>query len=138
MSRRDERSPRHRQLRVGEELRHALAAILERGEVRDPRLGTTPITVTEIRVSSDLRNATIFVTPLGGGGSDEVVEALNHAKAFLRGRLAAAVKLRGAPILSFVADGTFDAAEHIETLLGDPKVARDLTADTTGESDDGS
>lgn len=126
MSRREGKTPSQRQLRVGEELRHALALILERGEVRDPGLAGVSVTVTEIRLGPDLRNATVYVMPLGGGREDAVVEALTRARPFLRRRLADAVKLRYVPDLSFCADPSFDEAEHIEALLRSPAIKRDL------------
>lgn len=123
------RGPSQRQLRVGEEVRHALALILERGELRDPVLVKTPITVTEVRLSPDLKNATCFVTPLGGGDLDavkEVVDALEGAKKFLRHEVVQRVNLRYAPTLHFLHDTTFDTASHIDGLLQQPEVARDL------------
>ncbi|MFB0952401.1 MAG: ribosome-binding factor A, partial [Rhodospirillales bacterium] len=85
MSRQTSRAPTQRQLRVGEEVRHAIASALERGEVRDPAIKGVAITVTEVRLSPDLKNATAYVVPLGGGDASEVVEALNRASGFLRG-----------------------------------------------------
>jgi ribosome-binding factor A len=120
------RQPSARQLRVGEELRHALIEILRRGELRDPELQSAAVTVSEVRVSPDLRAATAFVLPFGGGDAAALVKALNHASPFLRGRLARAVQLRMAPTLHFEPDRSFDAASRIETLLHDPAVARDL------------
>ena len=131
----DTKAPSQRQLRVGEELRHAVAWMLEKGEIRDPGLGSAPITVTEVRVSPDLRNATAYVTPLGGGaGTEAVVEALNRAAPFIRRQVARTVKLRLLPNFVFVADQSFDRAQHIGDLLRDPAVARDLGHD----DDDGS
>lgn len=121
-----ERSPSQRQLRVGEELRHALAAILKRDEVRDPDLQDVPVTVTEVRISPDLRQATAYVMPLGGGEVETVVAALNRARPFLRWRIARAVKLKYAPDIAFSADPSFDSSARIEELLRDPLVARDL------------
>jgi ribosome-binding factor A len=126
MTKREERVQSQRQLKVGEEIRHALAYIMERGELRDPALQGRVITITEVRVSPDLRNATAFVMPLGGGEVDEVVEALRHARPFLRRMVAQAVKLRYVPDLSFQADGSFDAYGRIDALLHRPEVARDL------------
>ncbi len=117
MTRRAGKSPSQRQLRVGEELRHVLAALLERGELRDPGLKGASVTVTEVRISPDLRNATAFVLPLGGGDATAVVAALTRARPFLRRRLARDVKLRYAPDISFQADTSFDSAVHIEALL---------------------
>lgn len=126
-----------RQLRVGEELRHALAAILERDLLDDPALAGRPITVSEVRVSADLANATAFVTPLGGEGLEAVVAGLNRASGFLRRELAAEVELRIMPRLSFQPDRSFDEASSIERLLRRPRVRRDLFAEETGEDDDG-
>jgi ribosome-binding factor A len=135
MNKRNVRAPSQRQLRVGEEVRHALASVLERGEVNDPELANIPITVTEVRISPDLKNATAFVVPLGGmGDTTVIVAALNRIKSFLRHRVAQAVHLRSAPNLSFLADTSFDEAGHINDLLHLPEVARDLKQD----EDDGS
>lgn len=127
MSKRNVRAPSQRQLRVGEEVRHALAHILERGEVRDPDLAGKAITVTEVRISPDLKNATAYVVPLGGiGDVVEITAALNRIKSFLRHRVSQSVHLRSAPNLSFLADTTFDEAGHINDLLHLTEVARDL------------
>ena len=119
--------PSQRQLRVGEELRHTIAQIIERAHFRDPALHDVPITVTEVRVSPDLKNATAFVLPLGGGKTEEVVAALRRATAYFRGQIARAVKLRAVPGLTFEADTSFDYATKISGLLHQPDVARDLT-----------
>ena len=140
MSRRDSRgtgrAPSQRQLRVGEELRHVLAEVLERETLRDPVLSGQPITVTEVRVSPDLRAATAFVIPLGGGGTEAVVEALNGVKSFLRRRIAQAVRLRFVPDLVFKADQSFDEAAKVERLFKNPVVARDL-GEAGSDEDDG-
>ncbi len=124
-----------RQLRVGEELRHALARVLARGELRDPHLLDVNLTVTEVRVSPDLKSATAFVVPLGGGDLEPVIAALNHANAFLRGQLSREVQLRHTPRLSFQADISFDEAAHINAILHHPRVAKDIAFDA--EEDDG-
>ncbi len=121
--------PSQRQLRVGEELRRALAAIFERRELRDPLLSTVPITVTEARLSPDLRHATFFVTPLGGRSADDTIAALVRARAYLRHRLAELVNLKFAPNLSFRLDTSFEEAGRIANLLHSPAVARDLGDD---------
>ncbi len=123
-----------RQLRVGEELRHALAQVLARGELRDPHLVDVSLTVTEVRVSPDLKNAAAFVVPLGGGELEPIVAALNHASSFLRSQLAHEVQLRFTPRLSFQADHSFDEAAHINEILHHPRVAQDVQAET---ADDG-
>lgn len=115
-----------RQLRVGEELRHALSQVLARGELRDPHLVDISLTVTEVRVSPDLKSATAFVVPLGGGDLEAIVAALNHAASFLRGQLGHEVQLRFTPRLSFQADRSFDEAAHINEILHHPKVIRDV------------
>lgn len=129
--------PSQRQLRVGEELRHAMAQIIERAHFRDPVLKDVPITVTEVRVSPDLKNATAYVTPLGGGAVEDVVAALRRAVPYFRGQIARAVKLRAVPGLAFEADTSFEYATKISGLLHQPEVARDLgseseTADEAG------
>ncbi|MDD9876565.1 MAG: 30S ribosome-binding factor RbfA [Magnetovibrio sp.] len=137
MSKGRTKAPSQRQLRVGEELRHALASLLERDEVHDPAVQGVTITITEVRVSPDLKNATAYVIPLGGDADRvaEVIEGLSRAAPYLRRRLAEKVQLRHAPKIGFAADTTFDTAGHIDSLLRDPAVARDLAA---AETDDGS
>lgn len=131
------RAPSQRQLRVGEELRHALARILAEGHLRDPDLVEANLTVTEVRVSPDLSNATAFVTPLGGRELETAVAALNRASGFLRSRLAEAVRLRVAPRLSFEADRSFEHAARIGERLAAERVRRDLeSAPESQEADD--
>jgi ribosome-binding factor A len=127
------KEPTQRQLRVGEELRHALSRILARDELRDPALVDINPTVTEVRVSPDLKNATVFVVPLGGGGLEGAVEALNRAGGYFRSRLAREVALRHAPRITFAPDRSFDEAGRIGEILGRPRVRRDLTG--TGETE---
>jgi ribosome-binding factor A len=117
-----------RQLRVGEEMRHALAEILRDSHLADPDLAGKIITVTEVRVSPDLRNATAFVLPLGGSDTQKVVEAMNRAAGYFRGELGRAVKMQFTPTIRFRADETFEEASRIEKLLHDPVVARDLSS----------
>ena len=121
-----ERVPNQRRLRVGEELRHALTKILREGQSREPALENASITVTEVRMSSDLRNATAFVIPLGGANASQVIEALQRCAAFLKGLVAHEVPLRYTPKLTFALDHSFDEAERIHQLLARPEVARDL------------
>ena len=123
------RAATQRQLRVGEELRHALAQLLCSGELRDPALSDASITVTEVRVSPDLKNATAFVMPLAGANADAIMAALQRSAPFLRGRLARTVELRQAPNLVFAFDHSFDNAARIAALLATPEVARDLHAE---------
>lgn len=134
------RPPSQRQLRVGEELRHALAQLLRPGALNDPALRDANLTVTEVRLSPDLRNATVFVMPLGGAPEPtaiaEILAGLKRSAAFLRGQLARAVGLRFAPNLSFAFDGAFDNAERIAAILHRPEVERDLAADPEQNSDD--
>ena len=115
-----------RQLRVAEELRHALAKIFQEGECRDPALRDTSIAVTEVRMSPDLRNATAFVLPLGGENTPEIIAGLKRSSAFLRRLVAREVPLRYAPRLVFALDGAFAQADRIAALLARPEVARDL------------
>ena len=130
------RGPSQRQLRVGEELRHALAEVLRRGDFRDPELQNLNVTVTEVRISPDLRNATAFITPLGGGQVGETVAAMRRAAAFFRAQIARAIKLRYVPTLSFEADTSFEYADHINRLLHDPEVARDLGGEDLDDDED--
>jgi len=127
-------APTQRQLRVGEEIRHALAHILGRGELRDPALAAAQVTVTEVRVSPDLKSATVFVTPFGGGDASALVKALKRAAPYLRRELAHQAVLRAAPSLRFEADRTFDRATRIDQLLQDQAVARDLADEDDGEA----
>ncbi len=121
------KAPSQRQLRVGEELRHALSRILARGELRDPALVDLNLTITEVRVSPDLKSATAYVVPLGGGGLEAAVVALNRAGGFFRSRLAQEVALRHAPRIAFAPDRSFDEAGRIDAILERPRVRRDLT-----------
>jgi ribosome-binding factor A len=115
-----------RQLRVGELIRHALAEMLTRGDVHDAVIEGHLITVPEVRMSPDLRLATIYVMPLGGRDAKDVVEALDRNKKFLRGEIAHRVNLKFAPEIRFRIDERFDEAERIEKLLRTPAVQRDL------------
>ena len=117
MAKRRANAPSQRQLRVGEEVRLALAWVLERGEIRDPGLQGVTVTVTEVRISPDLRNATAYIVPLGGGDVAPVLAALTRARAFLRRHIATAVRLQFVPNLSFAADNSFDQASRIDGLL---------------------
>jgi len=125
-SRNNRQPPGQRLLRVGEEIRHALAAVFERETFRDPDLANVRITVTEVRPSPDLRHARVYIVPLGGGDSKPVLEGLRRVKPFLRRRNAEMIHMKFLPDLVFSADTTFDQAEHIATLLHRPEVARDL------------
>ena len=120
------RTPSQRVLRVGELIRHALADMLVRGEIHDPMIETHMITVPEVRMTADLRLATVYVMPLGGRDVKEVVAALERNKRFLRGEIARRVNLKFAPDIRFRADERFDEAERIEKLLRTPEVQRDL------------
>jgi ribosome-binding factor A len=122
------RVPSQRQLRVGEELRHALAQLLRPGELRDPALRDANITVTEVRVSPDLKNATAYVMPLAGANADEVMSGLKRSAPYLKAMVAHTVELRQAPNIAFAYDTTFDSAARISELLHSPAVERDLAA----------
>ena len=113
--------PSQRQLRVGEEIRHVLAELFVEGRLHDPELGELRITVTEVKVSPDLQNATAFVVPLGGGDPEALADALNRAAPFLRGELAHALKLRFAPQIRFRADKSFDRAHRLDQLFASPR-----------------
>lgn len=139
MTRTASRPLSQRQLRVGAEIQHALAWVLERGEVHDPGLVGRSLTVTEVQMSPDLRHARVFVVPQNSGEATEaVVAALNRARTFLRRRLGEEVRLRFSPELSFAPDRAFETADRIEHLLREPAVARDLgmRQETTGGHND--
>lgn len=127
------KAPSQRQLRVGELVRHALAEILQRGEVHDPDLEATVVTVPEVRMSPDLRLATAYVMPLGGKGIDTVIAALDRNRKYLRGEVAHRVNLRYAPELRFRLDTSFEEGERVDALLRSPEVRRDV--ESGGEDD---
>lgn len=117
-----------RLLRIGEQVRHVLAGVLGRGEVRDPVLESHIVSVSEVRVSPDLRIATAFVKALGGD-DDEVLAALRRNAKFLRGEVARSMTTKYTPELKFRLDESYEEASRIDALLRDPKVARDLGDD---------
>lgn len=123
--------PSQRQQRVSEEIRAALAHIFERGELRDPAITSTMITVTGVKVSPDLTNATVFVTPLGGGDPKPLIEALTRAQGYIRHEVVKRVDLRQAPKFSFAADFGFDAIDQVEAILRSPQVRRDIIGTDT-------
>ena len=122
-----------RQLRVGELVRHALADLLMRGEVHDPVIEGHLITIPEVRMTADLRLATVYVMPLAGRDSDEVIAAFERNKKFLRGEVAHQINLKFAPDLRFRTDDRFEEAERIDKLLRSPEVKRDLNKDEPGD-----
>jgi ribosome-binding factor A len=127
--------PSQRQLRAGELVRHALAEILREETLTDPALEGVSITVTEVRVSPDLRHAHVFVEPLGGGRADEVTASLNKVSKFLRGRLGHVIDMKFTPDLKFVHDQSFNNATYIDKLFDDPRVKADLLRDPLGKAD---
>jgi ribosome-binding factor A len=114
---------------VAEEIRHVLARVLMRGELHDPAVAGVSVTVSEVRISPDLKNATVFAMPLSGAHTDGVLKGLNRSAPYLRSQVAQALQLRYAPILKFVEDKSFDEAHHIEELLRSERVKRDLKPD---------
>jgi ribosome-binding factor A len=123
------KGPTQRSLRAGEVVRHALAEILARGEIHDPVIAAHLITVPEVRMSPDLRMATVYILPLGGADAAVVLAALERNKRYLRGEIARRVNLKFAPDIRFRIDQRFDEAERIERLLRSPQVRRDLDND---------
>ena len=115
-----------RLLKVGEQVRHILSELLLRGEVHDLVLAAHSVSVTEVRMSPDLRHAMVFVKPLLGADEAEVLKALRTNTAYFQREVAGRLKLKYAPKLKFTGDESFDVAAKIETLLANPKVARDL------------
>lgn len=120
------RAPSQRQLKVGELIRHALAEIFSRGDLVDEVIARHSLTVPEVRMSPDLKIATAFVMPLGGGEAEEVVAHLEKHKRFLRGELARRVTLKFMPELRFKVDTSFQTSARIDELLASPEVSRDL------------
>ena len=120
-----------RLLKVGEQMRHVLSEILARGDVHDETLARHMVSVTEVRMSPDLRHATVFVKPLLGKEEDKVLKALRTNTAYLQREVAAKVKMKYAAKLKFLSDESFNEGTHIDTLLRAPKVAQDL-----GDSED--
>ena len=126
--------PSQRQLRAGELTRHALVEILREEDINDPDLQGVSVTITEVRMSPDLRNATVFVEPLGGGHAPEVVKALNRHAKFLRGRLGHSIEMKFTPALKFLHDESFDEAARMTRLFQDPRVAQDLQPQPPSDS----
>jgi ribosome-binding factor A len=135
LSSRHDRGPSQRALRVGELVRHVLAELLSRGEVRDDVLERHVITVPEVRMSPDLRLATAYVMPLGGKDAGLVLEALDRHKRFIKGEVARRINLRYAPEIRFRRDDTFEEASRIDALLHSEKVRRDLDTGRQAEDD---
>ena len=128
--------PSQRQLRVGELIRRTLSEILQRGEVHNDTLRAMSITVGEVRVSADLRVATVYVLPLGGKDADEAMVALNRSKGELRHHVGKAMKLKFAPELRFMLDETFDRMDETRRLLSDERVQRDIAKRDDDADDD--
>lgn len=120
------KGPSQRQLRAGELIRHALVEILQREPLREPALEGVSVTVSEVRCSPDLKQATVFASPLGGAGDHEVVAALNKVAPYLRGLLGKKIDMKFTPALKFRRDEAFAEAQKIDALLARPDVARDL------------
>ncbi|MBP0446390.1 30S ribosome-binding factor RbfA [Roseomonas sp. SSH11] len=134
-------APSQRMLRVAEEVRHALSAVLARGDVRDPDLADSRVTVTEVRASPDLKHMTVFVSRLGQTADKALLDLLRRNQPDLRRQVARAVRLKFAPELHFQADTALDHAMHIDALMRRPEVARDLgprphAEDQADEQDD--
>ena len=123
--------PTQRMLRVGELVRHALSDLFSRGEIDDEALAGKVITVPEVRMSPDLKLASAYVMPLGGVGTEAVVEALNRHRRFIRGQMGPELNLKFVPDLRFFVDTTFDEFGRIDALLRSDRVQRDLKADDT-------
>ena len=130
-------APSQRMLRVAEEVRHALSAVLARGDVRDPDLADARVTVTEVRASPDLKHMTVFVSRLGQTADKALLRLLKDNQPDLRRQVARAVRLKFAPELHFQADTALDHAMHIDALMRRPEVARDLGPRPEGEEAEG-
>ena len=126
MKRQQQKGPTQRQLRVSEEIRHVLSGIFTRNDFRDPDLADAKITVTEVRISPDMKNATAFVARLGRSDVDQLLPALKRAAPYLRSLIAPMLKMRAIPALSFQPDATLEYAMKIDALMHQPEVMRDL------------
>ena len=131
-ARRAKAGPTQRQLRAGELVRHTLVEILREEDLADPALAGVSVTISQVKISPDLKHAVCFVEPLGGENAPAVVAGLNRAAGLLRGRLGHMIDMRFTPSLKFLHDDSFDAATHMNRLLADPRVRRDIDA---GETD---
>ena len=130
-------TPGQRQLRVGELVRHALAEVLARGELREPELDGVIVTIPEVRLSPDLKIATAYVMPLGGHDPEAVVDALDRHRRFLRGEVAHRINMKFAPDLRFRVDTSFEEGSRIDALLrSDPVIRRDVTSTDAPDSDE--
>jgi len=123
-------------LRVGELVRHALAALFARGEIEDEALSGAVVTVPEVRMTPDLKIANAYVMPLGGTHAEEIVAALNRHRKFIRGRVAPLIDLKFAPEIRFFVDDTFEEAGRIDALLRSDRVKRDLEDDSDDSQED--
>ena len=123
------KAPSQRQLRVGELIRHALAEVFSRGEINDPDLDGVVVTVVQVSVSPDLKNAVAFVVPLGGANADLMIGALQRCSKFIRGQVGKRVALKHMPNLTFELDTSFDYSETVDRLLSTPHVAQDLNSE---------
>lgn len=128
------KSPSQRQLRAGELIRHALVDIFQRESLREPFLDDVSITVSEARVTPDLKQATVYAAPLGGARQQEVIDALNRVAPYIRGLLGKKIAMKFTPALTFRGDETFSEAEKIDALLSRPDVARDLESETRNQN----
>lgn len=130
------RGPSQRQLRVGELIRHVMSDLLARGDVHDPDLEARIVTVTEVRVTPDLRQARIAIEPLGGEGEAQVLAALRRHRKFLRGELGKRMTTKFTPDLAFEIDESFAEGARIDAILRSPEVVRDTASDETGDPDE--
>ena len=139
MAKRDEarEGPSQRQLRVGEEIRRVLARVFERGELHEPALSGVRITLSEVSVSPDLRNATVWVIPPIDGEIADILPVMNRVAGRLSGQVAREVRMKFAPRLSFKRDTAFDASQRMTTILSDPVIRQDV-AKSPEDDEDGS
>lgn len=134
MSRKHHKEPSQRQLRAGELVRHALVDILRREDLRDHDLQGVSVTVSEVRMSPDLKHAKVYCAPLGGAHTQSVIEGLNRCSRFLGGRLGREIDMKFTPKLAFHVDDSFEMASAMDKLLHDPRVLRDLEAHDDDET----
>ncbi len=124
------KAPSQRMLKAGELIRRMLAEIIAKEHFRDPDLQNVSVTISEVRVSPDLKHAIVYAAPLGGGNDEKLVAALNRASKFLRGRLGKEMEMKSTPALKFVVDESFETAQDMQKLLNQPHIAQDLNKDS--------
>jgi ribosome-binding factor A len=132
---RSSKSASKRQLRVGEQLRHIISEVLSEGNIHDPEVSTTPVTVTEVQPSPDMRNATVYVVPLGGVNEEAVIKGLNRSSGFVQAEMARQLSMKFTPRLTFKKDASFEYGDHIDSLIRKTSAERSSDQKSDPDSD---